>query len=193
MHELLKGSIAISSQPKIDTYSNLFSPPNNLILGQEAYLIIGYHLFSLRERDITIRSPNDLAPHKIGILLNNVISENAKKEIFTTPVKETKYSNSEQLVKGLFSRRVDLIVGSKAIIYEAMSDMALNPDDIKPVYKVGLTKRYLIFSESNLGENAIHLRDQTDKAIKQLRESGAINAIIEKHAPPEWYDDTPNN
>ena len=135
----------ISLYPWARAYRNLGSVENTVLLGiakspdRESYCkwagpfaVLRFGVFALKERNIIIRSFEDLNSYRIGTINKDIVEVLLKQKGFSG-IRESVNSNFQNIEK-LKSERIDLIGSFEISFYEAARKAGYNPEDFELVY-----------------------------------------------------------
>jgi len=167
LYELKHGQIlALSSgfkTPKREIFS--YFPTESLAM--ETVMVI-----ALSESELEVKSLEDLRGLRVG-----VIREYAYGHAFDSMegLNKIEANSNPFLLKMLFSRRMDVVIGNKAVFTHLARDMD-TLSQIKFIYEIGSEPLYLFFSRAR-GKDAESLSRDFGKAVKSMHEDGTFKAI----------------
>ncbi len=135
-------------------------------------------LCAKKEKKITYTTLENLKPYRIGIIRGYVYSEEFDA---ATYLKKDPAENAEINLKKLLRGRVDLIVGSKAVLQDLVNkkfkDAVGEIEFIEPALQTN--KLYTIFSKKIPGyEKKV---EGFNKGLKIIQEDGTVKEILKRH------------
>lgn len=151
--------------------------PPGLVVGKEP--IVGYRVvaITLKASQISITSLEQLRSLHIG----NIRLLPQVDDYLTEGTLNTEYSNTSALLKGLLSRRVDVIVTAEPSYIDAADALGVLGQTLVS-YELGYDHLHFVWSEKALGEQATALSILADLELQRMKQSGELAKIISVYA-----------
>jgi|GEM_PF-3815042 len=184
-HEAEKGSLSVFSVPIIPR--DFSDYPDTIVLGNTPYLKTNFQLFSLKSSDFEHTPIADLVNYRTGTTLQTKILDKMLYNLAGERLDLLRFSNLANALKGLLAGRVQFILGTQQSISLAVKALGLEEDVVVAVLNAGELNHILGFSKLYFGEDVYKIRDWSDQKLEQLRNSGVIREIVNRHYDPEWH------
>lgn len=142
----------------------------------------GFFLFRLKTRsDIKIEKFNDLKNYVTGYVRKGVYEEVLKSGGLNSG-HLMGFVSSNDYFKMLFSGKIDLAIGSPAIVAKAIKDFGYPPDHLIKAYKIKDVGRNYLALNLNVPNSVVR---RLNRRLLNLKKSGRLLPLIERYTSLE--------
>lgn len=133
------------------------------------------------DSDITFNQMADLSPYKIGLLRGIEISEEFSQH--KSQLNLVTITTEESLIRMLRGGRVDLLAGSKQVIFAKYQNLYPDRTPGENLKMIGnpLAEGLMYMAISRNIPNGEKIRDDFDRGFKMILDDGTYDSIMKKH------------
>lgn len=186
VHQARAGSLHMTMLPMIPSFQSKSNWPEELIMGKEALFSFDIGLYKLSSNNLKITDASELASYRLGVVRQARYIEHALDDFLYSGAHLEFYSKPEHLFKALSSNRVDLVLSSEPLKIGMLKRVPI-PEGVEKAWSIGRAGTYLVFSETAFGDKAAELQQYTDQRIRDLRNQGKLDAVLERYGTASWF------
>lgn len=157
--------------------------PEALTIGNAPILSFSVVGVSLKSKKISINSLTQLKALHVG----NIRLPYQVDAYLRQSSKHTAYNNTESLLKGLLSGRIDVATGAIPTLYDAAKKLGIS-QDIEVIYTLNKANMYLALSNKALGNNIESDIKKANKKIEEMKKNGRLAEIISKYSELMYFN-----